>query len=629
MEPYDPSVDDEGDTEIADCLRAETARSFFLYAGAGSGKTRSLVLALRRATEMRGHDLKLRGQRVAVITFTNAAANEISDRLDFDSLITVSTIHSFAWNLVHEYQEDIRAWMKLELKTSIDELEAKKSRDGTKTEKDRLYRLQKKKDLAATIDTIRKFTYNPAGENRDRESLNHSQVIKLTSHLLISKPLLAHILVTKHPILFIDESQDTNKNLLEALMHVASEREGEFVLGLFGDTMQRIYNDGKTDIAASIPGSWATPVKVMNHRSPRRIVELSNRIRADVDDHSQKARADRGEGVVRLFIASVESETSTIEKAAAEHMARTSDDADWTVPATDDSRSGKHPAVKRLILEHSMVAQRFGFAELFSALKSLPGEPTSVLDGSVPELQVFIQQVEPLIQAHQRGDKFTIARIVRESSPLMRQEVLETASPEPGALRTILTDCQTAVDQLTNLWGGNTAPTLGQVATILDETGLFTLSTSIKTALMATEAVDHDEASFDAIGTWQRCLAASFHEASRYGRYFAAMTPFATHQGVKGLEFPRVMVVLSDNEAGGFMFSYEKLLGAKDLTSSDISNVAAGKDTSVARTRRLMYVTCSRASNALAVVAYTKNPEAVRAFAIGNEWFSEDEVVLL
>ena len=627
--PIDPSVDDKADSAIAECLGPDAARSFFLYAGAGSGKTRSLVLALQAATKKRGPDLKLRGQQIAVITFTNAAADEISSRLDFNPLVTVSTIHSFAWNLVNEFQEDIRDWVKLELAASIAELESSPSRAGTKKEEARLYKLERAKERTAGIDNIRRFTYNPAGENREREALNHSQVIKLTAHLLTSKPTLAHILVTRHPILFIDESQDTNKVLLEAFMHVAKEREGQFVLGLFGDTMQRIYNEGKTNIQSSIPASWATPIKVMNHRSPERIVELSNRIRADVDDHPQQSRADRGKGTVRVFIVAVGSDTSATETAAAEQMGEITGDIGWTVPATDDVRMGKNPAVKRLILEHSMAAQRFGFADLFSALRSLPGDGTSVLDGGVPELQVFLNQVEPLVKAHQRGDKSAVARIVRENSPLMRREALEQMSSEPGALRGILSGCQAAVDQLASLWHDHTVPTLGQVARVLDETGLFALATSIKTELLAEETAGDGDSSAATIDAWQSCLAASFSQLARYGAYVAGLTPFETHQGVKGLEFPRVMVIISDEEAGGFMFSYEKLLGAKQLTGKDISNATEGKDSSLDRTRRLMYVTCSRASESLAVVAYTSDPQAVRAFAIGNAWFADEEIAML
>ena len=549
----------------------------------------------------------------------------------FDPLITVSTIHSFAWNLIKQYQEDIRGWIKQEIANTIVGLESSPSKAGTKKEADRIYRLERARERAVSVDHIRRFIYSPTSDNREREALNHSEVIKLTSHLLMNKPLLAQILATRHPILFIDESQDTNKALLEAFMHVAEEHKGRFVLGLFGDTMQRIYNEGKIDIESSIPASWATPAKVINHRSPERIVHLNNRIRAGIDNHAQEARSDRGVGTVRLFVAEINANPASVEEAAAIQMAEITGDSGWIVPATDDGQADKAPPVKRLILEHSMAAHRFGFAELFAALKTRSGGSTSVLDGSVPELQVFLDQVIPLIQAHRRGDKFTVARIVREGSPLLTRDLLAQVLPGSGALQTILARCQSAVDLLTALWDDESSPTLGQVAEVLDDTGLFPVATSIKTALLTAEAQDGDGdgdgASTPEIDAWQSCLASPFSQVERYGQYFAGATSFATHQGVKGLEFPRVMVVISDEEAGGFMFSYEKLLGAKQLTSTDISNAAEGKDSSLSRTRRLMYVTTSRASESLAVVAYTSDPRAVHAFAIENEWFTSDEIV--
>lgn len=98
-------------------------------------------------------------------------------------------------------------------------------------------------------------------------------------------------------------------------------------------------------------------------------------------------------------------------------------------------------------------------------------------------------------------------------------------------------------------------------------------------------------------------------------------------QGVKGLEFPRVVVIMDDDEAQGFLFSYEKLFGAKGKTDTDIKN--EGKDTSIARTKRLFYVACTRAEQSLAIIAYTHNCDAVRQTAIKNNWFSEEEIIVL
>ena len=47
---------------------------------------------------------------------------------------------------------------------------------------------------------------------------------------------------------------------------------------------------------------------------------------------------------------------------------------------------------------------------------------------------------------------------------------------------------------------------------------------------------------------------------SEIAPYVAHEAPFDTHQGVKGLEFQRVMVLMDDEEARGFRFGYDKLL---------------------------------------------------------------------
>ena len=54
--------------------------------------------------------------------------------------------------------------------------------------------------------------------------------------------------------------------------------------------MQKIYQDGKDRLEDAIPPDWVRPVKVMNHRSSKRIVSLANSIRSLSDDKTQKAR---------------------------------------------------------------------------------------------------------------------------------------------------------------------------------------------------------------------------------------------------------------------------------------------------------------------------------------------------
>lgn len=104
-----------------------------------------------------------------------------------------------------------------------------------------------------------------------------------------------------------------------------------------------------------------------------------------------------------------------------------------------------------------------------------------------------------------------------------------------------------------------------------------------------------------------RALDAKIDQLFKYASYIDGSSAFDTHQGVKGLQFERVMAILDDDEAGGFLFDYEKFLGIKELSASDIKNESLGLDSALSRTRRLFYVICSCAEKSLAVVYYTKS----------------------
>ena len=67
-----------------------------------------MVLLLKKIRNSIGKDLLLQGKNVAVITFTNAATDEIINRLDYSPIFHISTIHSFVWDLIRYYQTDIK-----------------------------------------------------------------------------------------------------------------------------------------------------------------------------------------------------------------------------------------------------------------------------------------------------------------------------------------------------------------------------------------------------------------------------------------------------------------------------------------------------------------------------------------
>ena len=185
-------------TVMANCLNLENPKSFFLFAGAGSGKTRALVEAMKMFRQKYGQEFRLSARKVAVITYTNAARDEIKHRIDYDSIFEVSTIHSFAWKLIQTYHKDIREWLSHNLKMKIKALEEKqqKGRAG-KASDDRAVQIGQKQKRLERLDTIKYFTYNPNGENIGKNSLNHTEVISIAAEFLTDRLLMQRILIRK------------------------------------------------------------------------------------------------------------------------------------------------------------------------------------------------------------------------------------------------------------------------------------------------------------------------------------------------------------------------------------------------------------------------------------------------
>ena len=76
-------------------------QNFLLSGGAGSGKTHTLTEVLEYLFEINPT------ARVACITFTNVAAQEIDERAPYQNL-WVSTIHDFLWSIISGFQKNVQ-----------------------------------------------------------------------------------------------------------------------------------------------------------------------------------------------------------------------------------------------------------------------------------------------------------------------------------------------------------------------------------------------------------------------------------------------------------------------------------------------------------------------------------------
>lgn len=609
------NIDAQVDETLTKCILSTPRKSFFLFAGAGSGKTHSLVHLLKKIRDSIGKNLLLRGKNVAVITYTNAATDEIINRLDYSPIFHVSTIHSFVWDVIKYYQTDIK---KLYCGYIVKDMEAlSKKLDETKSKTTKTYlsnveKLKYQKERLVKAQTIEKFVYNPNGSNPEYNALKHAEVIKISAQMIIENKMLQQIIAQQYPILLIDESQDTKKELVDAFFEIQKNFANIFTLGLLGDQKQRIYADGKENIESIIPAGWEKPVKSMNYRSAKRIIQLANTIGKDIDIHAeQRSREGADDGFVRLFVVQQRDgiNKDEVEQIVMNTMSEYTQDEKW---------KGEDADVKILTLEHMMAARRLGFDSFFASFSKVSKYQMTFLQGSVSEIDFFTKEVLPIAKSIKEDGRIAL-EILKKYSPLLSRQNAE--KPYELYLR-----CREEAKKIAEIVNGNST-----IRTVVDEiikSQLLIVPDVVRQAY-SLKPSDIEDTIEEELRAWVEVMDLPIDMVHKYDNYVNHRSRFDTHQGVKGLEFDRVMVIIDDSESKGFLFSYDKLFGVKDLSDRDKQNLSEGKETSIERTKRLFYVTCTRAKNSLAVVMYTNNPERVKTEAVSKKWFTENEFVTM
>ncbi|OJW91346.1 MAG: Fis family transcriptional regulator [Alicycliphilus sp. 69-12] len=632
--------------DITGYITATPPRSFFLFAGAGSGKTRTLVEVLRRVTGVVNHEagnqyanrLQSRGQTVRVITYTKNATDVVIGRLGENDLTSVSTIHAFCWELIRGFDEDIKeAYLALkdaEL-AEAKQTAAKKKNGETATD------LRKYAEIEAEADqirTIERFLYHPDRNTYGPGALAHSTVLSVAAWLLSHRPTLQRILEERHPLLLIDESQDTMRDILDALLKLEATRSGKFNLGLLGDHRQRIYQDGHQDLPAHIPKHWEFPALKMNHRSQKRVVELINAIwDADINGRTQPksgfaqyAQTTKSAGVVRMFIGDAKLETAekiAKERTCAAAMAEATGLDAWA----DGTRT-----FKTLALEHKLAAKRGGFFDAYSAMDLLDEDaaaPKSNGERTGPSMvRPLLGPVLELARCFTAtGDlnEFAAMNVLRAAKAL---DCLSCGVDERRAELTKLHDAVMAFGAATRRPDATVRDALEPLlaAQVFDTHERLIEAFADATPPPAPPQVVSREERADRLRRgWCHLFDTPWEQVGRYRAYLSGDAELATHQVVKGSEFPHVMVVMDDHDARGFLFSYDKLFGAEQLSKGDKDNIAAGKETTIGRTLRLLYVTCSRAEESLALVLWASDRTAAVDAIKATGWFLPEEIFLL
>ena len=182
--------------------------------------------------------------------------------------------------------------------------------------------------------------------------------------------------------------------------------------------------------------------------------------------------------------------------------------------------------------------------------------------------------------------------------------------------------------KLLELWNNENDPSCVEILRIVHKEKLFELPSDIEILITRTEEEEQEctEDQLEKIDALEKAMNVPFSHFIKYYEYVSGNEGFDTHQGVKGLQFERVMTIIDDNESQGTTFNYEKLFGITEMSNRDLTNQQQGKETTIDRTRRLLYVTCSRAIDSLAIVLYVDQVDLAYEKVQACGWFKADEI---
>ena len=527
---------DKVDEQIISALQA--GNSFRVEAGAGSGKTYSLIKAIEWLQENKRVEYSRKKQTVASITYTNAAVDVISERLSKDSFIFPSTIHSFAWNAIKQYQSFL-----IDIVTSDPDF------------------LPDEGDIFKVVEVS--YTLGHRYKENGIQYLYHDDVLKLFCCLL-DNPKFRRVFADKYPLILIDEYQDSYKPIIDRFVSffIAKKKGPQF--GFFGDAWQTIYQSNK---ACGVIENENLEIikKGSNFRSAPRIVQLLNDLRPDLP---QTSAIDNFNGEVAVitcddYIGPRRVERNFKDELPADELKNRLNNVIEKIKR----ESSEKDKLKVLMITHKVLATQQGYEQLLDILAD------GLRDKEDPFLSFFMNTVEPVYKALKESnmqllfETLGIKRfpITKKSEKIRWKELLE----QLDKVRT-----QKAIDVLELINRSKLIP----VPPNLEEwynlyqnapKTLYTSNTSIQ----------------------------SFLELS-YSQFTAAIdflypdAMFSTEHGAKGEEYDNVLFVISK---GWNQYQFETY--APMITGH--TSIPNGKLTSFERNRNLFYVCCSRAKKRL------------------------------
>lgn len=317
-----------------------------ILAGAGSGKTRTVVYRI-------GHLIAHRGiapHRILAVTFTNKAAKELQQRLsdligDGSGGVISGTFHSISLRFLRSYADVLGYPKNFQVIDSDDQKTlVKRLLRAKNISSERLHPgylsswIEHQKNAGLLPEQAESHLWNGLDlrdlyvayqqELKQLERMDFSDLILNCVRILRDFPSVATAMFTRFDHLLVDEYQDTNPVQHEWLCLLAQEHQNITVVG---DDDQSIYGWRGADVRHILDFERVWPnVQVHrleeNYRSTEAILKLANAIISSNEERHEKVlHATREGGLKPEFHVCID------EYAEARHMARLFNDRYATV----------------------------------------------------------------------------------------------------------------------------------------------------------------------------------------------------------------------------------------------------------------------------------------------------------
>lgn len=632
----------------------ESYQNIIFNAGAGAGKTYSLIESLKYIINNKAEKLARHNQNIICITYTNVATNKIKERLGNTKLIMVSTIHERLWNLISPYRKQLVEihieQLNEELETIQNELETevkfqtyrnihnKDNFISLMVEKKIIYYQNKDKNAAEFKTAIKNFlneefesllgnvsyfkslvdklykiknyqicldkieqgeykqvAYN-ARYNNDRLHkmvISHDTLLEYAYSLIDRYDIVKQIIIDKYPFILVDEYQDTAKKVIQILKILddhSKKINHNFFIGYFGDTAQNIYDTGVGKQIFELHTGLTTIDKRLNRRSANEIIQVINTIRNDTINQVS-IYSDADGGSIKFYNGNQDS----------------IDDFIWHYKA--EWKINQDNKLHCLVLTNELVAKYNKFEKIYQKLKSTPyyrtnwnSVTTEILSHDFSKLGEIPNLLYRLVDFKQKieNSKTPITDIINEKTcknlTLAKLKELITLLRSING-RTI----KDFVKSILHIYSETEVQNFQRVIEELFDLEVVTTESLVDYMLNALFPNVQEDAIESARQTIYEILEVDYDEYVAWFEFINKIENqeviYHTYHGTKGEEYENVIILMQNDfgrDVNKFPYFFDNYSNESNLTGDDLEKFI--------KTKNLLYVSCSRAIKNLRIL---------------------------